>query len=671
MTIKQKIIQELENPKIPDLKFLFSDEVLDLAPEVLEELLLEEKKDFDELLKTLDNEITFEIFQDFSRLDLFFSLLNHLQNVNSSEKVRNIIEDFEPKYVDFWNYISFNKRYYEMLVYCRKNCELDEEQKRILDVSIKWYEIKWINLPVAKQKNLKEISKKLSELAQKFWNNVLFSEKEFYYVFETDEAIKEIPKNDLEEAKNKAKNKWKTWYLFDSSLSSYQSIMKYCSDNKIREHFFTEKHNFASSGEYDNRKIVLEILKLRQKEAKILWYKNYAELSLEFKMADTPKNIIKLINTVSKKAKKKALKEIETLKNYFNLSEINTWDLTYYSRIYKEKEFNFDERELKKYFEFDKVLNWLFEISKRLYWIEMKEIKIDSYCGDLKIYEVYKDGKHISYFIGDYFYNENKRSWAWCDNLRPKVEENIKHKIINNLLPIIINVCAFQKWEKGKTLLNYIDVETMFHEFWHALHEMLSKSKYSDLSWFNVEWDFVELPSQIMENWCSDEEALKLFAKHFETWKDLPKKTLKTMKMLKKYWTWNFILRQNEFASVDMHLHSKKFPDNIEDLDLHILELAKNTSIFELKENYKKYASFSHIFDWGYAAWYYSYMRAEIIEAQVWEVFKKNGIFNKETANKFLDTILSAWSRKKAKELFFDFAWLDISPKAFLKRKGI
>lgn len=262
------------------------------------------------------------------------------------------------------------------------------------------------------------------------------------------------------------------------------------------------------------------------------------------------------------------------------------------------------------------------------------------------------------------------------DNLiDPRVMHEDDNITINSLkwqiefIPIIINVCAFLKWEKWKTLLNFVDVETMFHEFGHALHEMLSKSKYSDLSWFNVEWDFVELPSQLMENWCNEEESMKLFAKHFETWEEIPKSMLETMENLKKYWTWNFTLRQNEFASLDMYLHSKTIPNNIDELDSDILWFVNNYSIFKKEKDYKMYAAFSHIFDWWYGAGYYSYMWAEIIEAQVWSIFKQNGIFDKKTANKFLDTILSAWTTKDASELFQDFAWVSISPNAFLDRK--
>ena len=217
--LNKKFLNELEKKEIPDLKFLFSDEVLDISLPLLRELLEEEKQDFEEKLKTPNEKITFDLFDDFSKLDYFWSLLNHLENVNSSDKIRQIIEDFDPEYIDFWNYISYNKTYYDILVYTRQNIKLDEEQIRILDQSIKAYKIRWIDLEKEKQDELKEISKRLSELSQKFWNNVLDSQKEFSYNLPNDEFLKEFPVDDLEQAKKRAEQKNQTWFTFDSSPS--------------------------------------------------------------------------------------------------------------------------------------------------------------------------------------------------------------------------------------------------------------------------------------------------------------------------------------------------------------------------------------------------------------------------------------------------------------------
>lgn len=660
--LKQKVLAELENKKIPNLKFLFSEEVLDISLALLRELLEEEKIDFEEKLKTPNWEITFEMFDDFSKLDYFWWLLNHLENVNSSEKAREIIENFQWEYIDFWNYVAYNKRYYDILHYTRENLDLDDEQIRILDQSIKSFKIRWIDLEKEKQDELKENSKKESELSQKFWNNVLDSKKEFSYNLSTDEFLKELPADELEQARKMAIEKGQTWFTFDSSSSNFISIMKYCSSSQVRKDFFVAKNNFASSWKFDNREIVFELIKLRDERAKILWFKNYGELSLVFKMAETPEQIINLLKDITKKAKSKALIELEELKNHFNLETLNPWDTAYYSRKLKEEKYSLDDREIKKYFEFENTLQELFKTVNKLYWIEMKEISWDKYDESIRFYEVYREWKFISYFIGDYFYNRDKRGWAWADILRSK-DENQK------IEKIVVNVCNFNKGEDWKTLLTLLDVETMFHEFWHAIHEMLSFSKYSELSWFGVEWDFVELPSQLLENWCWDNEAIRLISKHYQTWEIIPENIVESLEKLKTFWTWNQVVKQNEFALLDMLLHNWETFKNIEDLDNKILEISKDLGIFDIYDSYRPHTSFNHIFDWWYSAWYYSYMWAEIIEAEVFSEFKKNWIFDNKTSGRFLNTILWQWSRKDAKDLFKDFMWREVDIKAFLDRK--
>jgi len=663
MNLKQKIIQELEKKEFPNLKFLYSEVVLDIVPEILNDFLEEEKKDFEKKLKLKNENINFDIFNEESNLSYFWSLLNHLSNVQFSDKIRKIIEDFEPKLTEFSNEISYNKRNFEMLEILFKKWNLDWEQQKIIFDDIKWYKVRWINLIEEKQEELKKINLELSKLSTKFSNNVLDSEKEFEYFLDDDEFLKEFSKSDLENSKNLAKKKWKLGFAFDSSASSYISIMKYCSSSDIRKYFSEIHSSFASKGKYDNRENVLKIINLKDKKAKILGYKNYAEFSLEFKMAKNPEEVLNLLSELSTKSKPKALEEIEEIKNYFNLDKINSWDMAYYSRILKQKKYNFDDKKLKEYFEFENTKKALFETVGKLYWIEMKLLEIEwKYNDDIEIYEVYKWNKFISYFMWDYFYNENKRSWAWADELRNKYEDK-KSIVINNM--------SFIKSKTWKTLLTLNEVETLFHEFGHGIHSMLSKSKYSDLSWFWVEWDFVELPSQILEKWSSDITTINNVANHYKTWEKLPNNMLKSLEELKYFGTWNFVLWQNIYAICDMMFHSQKEFKNIENLDKKFLEKTNNLSVFKKWDNYKMYCSFAHIFSWGYSAGYYSYMWADIIVDEIWKVFKENGVYNKEIAKKFEDTILGAWSIKKADKMFLDFMWREIKIDAFLEEKWL
>ena len=674
--LKQKILEELQKKEFPDLKFLYSKEVLDVALEVLRELLKEEKQKFENLLKTSKEEITFDTFEDEDLLEYFWNLLNHLQAVNRSDKIDKIIETFEPEYLDFANEVAYSKPYFEMLVYCLENCKLDWEQERILKERIKNFKLRWIDLEEDKQEQLKEITKKLAKLSQDFTNNIVKDQAKWSYHITNFEDIKDLPENTLKAAKKQAENKWLEWYLFSADPTARGDLLSYCHNPKVRQEVSKAWLSFASSGEFDNRKNVLEILKLKRQKAKILGYNNYAELSLVNKMAESPKQVINLIEWISTKARKKAEDELEMLKKYFKLDKLNSFDVPYYSRIYKEKEYKIDSKKIKEYLEFENVLSYLHTLVWKLYDVKLKQInplsnsllkekeQEHNWLSEVRIYEVYKDNKLISYYLLDPFYRETKRPWAWADNLRSK-------DYINDKLPIVVNVCNFQKVEGSPVLLTLWDVETLFHEFGHALHEMLSESKYSELSWFNVEWDFVELPSQLHENWVSDKESLKKLSKHYKTWEALSEEILDNLEKLETYMSWNFVARQNEFALLDMYLYSEEIPKNVDELDKKTLDLANKFWVFKRDSDYKMYTSFNHIFGWGYAAWYYSYMWAEIIEKDIWEEIKKHWIFNKQITKKFLDTILWQWTRKEASDLFKDFMWREVDSKAFMKNKWL
>jgi len=675
MQIKQRIITELQKDGFPDLQFLFSKEVLDITPELLLEFLEIEKQKFENLLKIENKSLNFESFEYESDLDYFWGLLNHLQSIENTETIRTIVEEFRPKLQDFWNYVAYNKQYFDKLIYMDENLELDEEQKRIMYLRIKSFKDIWIDLPKDKQEQLKEINKKLSKLSDDFSNNIVDDEVKFEYLISSFEPIKDLPKEVLEITNKNADEKWKKWYLFDSDPTSYQAIMKYCHDKKIRQDFSRAFNSFSSAWNYDNRQNILDMLKYKKEKSDILWYKNYGELSLNWKMADSPSQVFELIEWISEKANNKALNELEELKKYFILSEIDSEDLAYYSRIYKEEKYAIDDKELKKYFEFENTLTYLHNLSKEFYWIELipisqtlfikeKDLVQKGAYDDIRIYEVYKDWILISYYFLDAFYRKNKRPWAWADNLREK-EYFPKVK-----LPIIVNVCNFQKMS-WKITLSIRDVETIFHEFWHALHEMSSESKYSELSWFWVEWDFVELPSQLLENWVADRESLQKLARHVDTWKWLDETMLDKLDNLKTYMSWNFVVRQNEFALLDMNLYTIEVPKNIQELDKKVLDIVNKYSIFKRGEEYKMYCSFGHIFGWGYAAWYYSYMWAEIIEADVFSRIKELGMFDRQVWEKFLNTVLWQGTRKTATELFFDFMWREVDNTAFMERKGL
>lgn len=664
--LKQKIITELETPNFPDLEFLFSDEVLDIALELLREMLWEEKAKFEEKLKTPFDDITFEIFDDKDNLWYFWNLLNHLNNVNKTDKIKKIIEEFEGEYIEFGNEVWYNKTYFEMYSYCLENCTLDSEQHRIIEETVKDFKLRGIDLDKEKKDEIKTINKTLAKLSNDFSNNIVDDEANYSFLITDFEDIKDLPETTLNLAKKMAEAKKVEWYMFNADPTAYSDLMKYSTNEDIRKKIYIDFMNFASSGKFDNRTNILEILRLKKKKAEFLGYKNFAEYNMQKKMADSPKQVFDLIGEISKKAKIKAIDEIEELKNHFNLSDINPWDIAFYSRKYKEEKYALDDKELKKYFEYENVISYLHSLVWELYGIELKEIKAPVYNSDIKVYEVLRDSKLVSYYFLDAFYREEKRPWAWADNLRWREERDGQE-----FVPVVLNVCNFQKSDNWNNLLSMRDVETLFHEFGHALHEMLSESKHSELSWFGVEWDFVELPSQIHENWVAERESLERFAKHYLTWEKITDELLDKLDELKTFMSWNFVIRQNEFALLDMYLYTEEIPETIEELDKKVIDIVNQVWLFKRWDDYKMYTSFGHIF-WGwYAAWYYSYMWAEIIEADVFARIKEMWMFSRVSWEKFLKTILGQWCRKPAKELFYDFMEREVDNKAFMERKGL
>jgi len=512
--------------------------------------------------------------------------------------------------------------------------KLDNEQLKIISESIEHFEVRGIALEKGKQEELKSIC-----------------------------IITEIPEDDRAVARKRAEKVEKKWYLFDSSQSSYMSIMKYCSDSQVRKIFYEARQSIATKGKHNNKPIILEILALRERKAEILGFKNYAELSLKFKMAESPEQIINLFSDISGKAKPKAQAELDEICEYFNINDLQNWDVSYYANKLKQEKYDFDSKKLKEYFVFENVLSAMFETIQKLYNLQFKEIHVNVYNEDVIVYEAYKDWKFLSYFFTDYFYNDLKRPGAWANILREKFGENKK---------IVLNVCNFQKSVYGPTLLTLWDVETMFHEFGHATHEILSKSKYSDLSGFHVEWDFVELPSQLLENWCRDRRWMRLFAKHKDTWEMVPDEMLGKLEKLETFWNGQLVVWQNIYAMMDMMLHSESIPKSEEELDAFVHTNYDANALLPRWEVYSPHTSFTHIFDGWYAAGYYSYMWAEIIEKEVWRTFKDSwDIFSPEIAQKFHDTILSAGTTKKASDLFRDFFGRDVQIDAFLSEKWL
>ena len=667
--MKSQILNTLSEFWIPDFSLFISSESEKEVLALLFDLLEQEKSNFRALLSklkdnssreellNLPNDQLFEILElnvNENQLSTLWNLVNHLYSVGLAPNFREIIEQFQGEYLAFADEISYSQDYYLINRDAAQKEGRTSEEIRIFTLRLEDFEHRGINQPEAIQSQIKTINQKIAKLSDQIQNNVVDDQQNFSYTTDNLEAFSHMPALSLEKIKNTSKESWKL--TIDADPNILIDILRYCDDSQIRQDIYWIREERASKAPYNNKPLILELLKLEEEKAKLLWYWSFADYQLKLRMAGSSENAKNMIQQIFEKAFPKAQEEIETLKNHYQLDKLEPRDLAYYTRKYKEEVFELQEEKLKEYFEFTHVLNWLHSFVGKFFGIEIKktwETKDNLY------YEVFKDWNLISYFFLDAFYRPGKRPGAWADILRAKN---------TNQLPIILNVCNFQKVQSWPTLLKLSDVETLFHEFGHALHAMLAESKYAELNGFNVEWDFVELPSQLLERWASEAESLQQLSKHYQTWAPLPNKSLENIKKLSTFMMGNWVIRQNELAILDLMLYSESTPENIKTLDQKILKIVNQYSLFKRDEKYQMYCSFLHIFGGWYAAGYYSYMRAEALEADVFSKIKKKGLFNPEIWHQYRDQILAQGTKKPAIELFEDFMERELDPQALIEK---
>ncbi len=658
--MKAQLLHELQKGGIPNLSLFKTPAALTLLPGPLWELLEQEKTDFQAFLAKENESLTFDDFVKSFPLAYLWAILKHLDAVESSKEMRKIISEFRPKYQDFWNQVAYSQPYYQKMLRASEHLLQTADQKRWFELYLKSFQHRGIALSAEKQEQLKSLNKQISEAGEQFQHNVVDEQSAFLLHFADEASFEEMPQDLLAQMKALAGEKWGLAVNADPTLLA--AVSKYCSDPEIRKQVAFQRDQWATKGEFDNRPLALELLKLNHQKAELLGYSNTASMLLWSTMAQTPDQVFDFIKPISAKAMQKAKAELQTLQDYFQLADLPSYDVAYYTRKYKEEKYALNEEELKQYFEFESVLKWLHQFVSNFLGVELREMKSAFSSSHQKWYEVYHQGELIAYYMLDAFYRKGKRPWAWADYLREKATWK---------LPIVMNVCNFQKAESWPSLLYLRDVETLFHEFGHALHAMLAGSEYAHLSGFNVERDFVELPSQLLENWVSDPEALKTLAKHYQTWLPLPEQLVQTLQDLKTFMMGNFVTKKNELALVDMSLYTSSLPNSVEELDQKVLEIVNQYSIFPRGEEYKMYCAFLHIFGGGYAAKFYSYMRAELLEADVFQKIKESWIFNPAIWSAYKEKILIPWTRKPASELFFDFMQRNPSDEALMKRYGL
>lgn len=610
------------------------------------------------------------------KLDRATSIFFNLNSAETNDEIQKLAQEISPMLTEFGNDMLLNEALFERVkaVYNQKDTlDLNEEQQMLLDKKYKGFSRNGANLSEEKKKKLRKIDTELSKLKLTFGENVLAETNKFELHITDENDLSGLPEGVIEAASQTAEEKGKEGWVFTLDYPSYVPFLTYADNRELRKKMAIA---FGAKGfnndEFDNQKNVLQIAQLRHKRANLLGYKSHAHLVLEERMAETPEKVKSFLNELLEKAKPAATKEFEELtafaKELDGIDHLEKWDGAYYSEKLKQKLFNLDDEKLKPYFELKNVINGVFTVAQKLYGLHFKEVQnIDKYHPEVKTYEVKDDeGELVALFYADFHPRAGKRNGAWMTSYKPQQTKNG-----TNDRPHVSIVCNFTKPTASKpSLLTFNEVTTLFHEFGHALHGMLANTQYPSLSGTSVYWDFVELPSQILENWCYEKETLELFATHYKTGEVIPMEYVEKIKESATFLEGMATLRQLSFGMLDMAWHSQD-PSGINEVKAFEVAAFEDTQLYpDVKENCMS-TSFSHIFQGGYSAGYYSYKWAEVLDADAFAYFQQEGIFSKKVADKFKNFVLSQGGTMDPMELYIKFRGQKPDPEALLKRAGL
>ncbi len=605
------------------------------------------------------------------------SVMFNLNSAETSTELQAVVREASPLLTEYGNDITLNEKLFARIktVYNnRKALKLDPESAMLLEKTYKRFARNGANLNASQKERLRTIDKEMSQLSLQFGENVLNETNEYEMLVTDEKDLVGLPDFVREAAKSEAKKKNKEGWLFTLQAPSYGPFMQYADNRALRQKLFMAYNGRGFHGDKnDNSANIQKMVNLRYERANLLGYKTHADFVLEESMAGSKDKVQSFLDELVAYAKPAAEKQLAELNTYakahgFMGNRVEQWDYSYYSEKLKKEKFSLDDETLKPYFKLENVLDGVFAITNKLYGLTFKENKsIPVYNPEVRAYEVFdRDGKFVAVFYGDYFPRPGKRSGAWMNDVQGQ-------KIVNgiNVRPHIVNVCNFSKPTETKpSLLTHYEVVTLFHEFGHALHGMLANGQYESLSGTSVPRDFVELPSQVMENWCYDPEALRLFARHYQTNEVIPNELVEKIRASQNFMAGMANLRQLRFGLVDMYWHSQKpTGESITEVESRV------DSLVQLLPPVKGVAfspAFSHIFAGGYSAGYYSYKWSEVLDADAFDAFKeKGGLNSREVADKFRANVLEKGGSEKPMELYKKFRGREPSPKAMLRRSGL
>ncbi|MGR5120742.1 oligopeptidase A [Vibrio astriarenae] len=617
------------------------------------------------------------------RLSRIWSPVSHMNSVVNSEELREAYESCLPLLSEYGTWVGQHKGLFEAYKAIKASDEfakLTKAQKKTITDSLRDFELSGIGLPANEQHRYGEISKRMSELGSQFSNNVLDATMGWSKHVTDVAELAGMPESALAAAQAAAEAKELEGYLLTLDIPSYLPVMTYCDNQDLRKELYEAYVTRASdrgpnAGKWDNTEIINEQLKLRHEIARMLGFNTFSEKSLATKMAESPDQVLGFLNDLATKAKTQGEREVEDLRSFaskeFGVDSLELWDIAYYSEKQKQHLFQISDEELRPYFPESKVVSGLFEVLNRVFGMSVKEREgVETWHSSVRFFDIFDASEQLrgSFYL-DLYAREHKRGGAWMDECRVR-RINAQGELQS---PVAYLTCNFNRPVGDKpALFTHDEVVTLFHEFGHGIHHMLTQVETGAVSGINgVPWDAVELPSQFLENWCWEEEALAFISGHYETGEPLPKEMLDKMLAAKNFQSAMFILRQLEFGLFDFTLHTE-FDPEVGPKVLETLAAVKGKVAVLPSLEWNRFShSFSHIFAGGYSAGYYSYLWAEVLSSDAFSRFEEEGIFNKETGASFLNNILEMGGSEEPMELFKRFRGREPQIDALLRHSGI
>jgi oligopeptidase A len=650
----------------------------------IDHLLAANRQRIDQLLTTVEDPDWSSLVEPIEewdeQLNRAWSPVSHLNAVVNSDDLRAAYNACLPKLSDYATEMGHNEKLFAAYKsVAAKPGQLDEAQRKVLDNALRDFHLSGVDLEPAAKARFKQISQELSQLTSKFSENVLDATNAWSKCLADTQGLAGMPQSALDLARQTAEQRNAEGWMLTLDFPSYFPVMTYADSRALRRELYEAYQTRASdqgpdAGRYDNTENMEQILALRHEEARLLGFSDYAECSLERKMARSPDEVMQFLHDLASHSKHQAERELEELRAFaaeqHGVDELEPWDIAYYSEKLRQQRYSITQEEVKPYFPVDRVVPGMFDVVGRLYGVSFNEVQgIDTWHADVKFYEIRDhDGSLRGQFYFDLYARQNKRGGAWMGSCQSRMKTAKAEQI-----PVAYMVCNFTPPVGDKpVLLTHDEVETLFHEFGHGLHHMLTRVDYSAVSGINgVAWDAVELPSQFMENYCWQREALDLFAAHYETGERIPEALYQRMLAAKNFQSGMMMVRQLEFSLFDFRIHREFDPDQGGRI-YQILEQVRDEVAVIRPPAWSRFAhAFSHIFAGGYAAGYYSYKWAEVLSADAFALFEENGVFDQATGQAFLHNILEQGGSRDAMDLFVAFRGREPEIDALLRHSGI